>query len=153
MWRVVGRHLFLNIISKIFTTRTERKVWCDEGLRNWSHQPLMTSSVNISNYNSVKSIGPIFISEHNPSNFTAGTEPKIWRDRGMRPDASTAQDLRGRDHTGLVHSASVPRPLQCCFKYIFLSDTYLCRLNLDVSNFSFGATISLIWYILHALLA
>ena len=28
----IHRHLFLNIIPNNFTTRTERKVWCDQPL-------------------------------------------------------------------------------------------------------------------------
>ena len=31
--KVVGHHLFLNIIPNNFTVRTERKVWCDRGMR------------------------------------------------------------------------------------------------------------------------
>ena len=30
--KVVGHHLFLNIIPSNFTTRIERKVWCDRGM-------------------------------------------------------------------------------------------------------------------------
>ena len=31
--KVAGHHLFLNIIPSNFTARTERKVWCDRGMR------------------------------------------------------------------------------------------------------------------------
>ena len=30
--KVVGHHLFLNIIPNNFTARTERKIWCDRGI-------------------------------------------------------------------------------------------------------------------------
>ena len=33
MWKVVGQHLFLNIVPNNFTARTEREVWCDRGMR------------------------------------------------------------------------------------------------------------------------
>ena len=31
--KMVGNHLFLNIIPSNFTAKTERKVWCDRGMR------------------------------------------------------------------------------------------------------------------------
>ena len=37
--KMVGQHLFLNIIHNNFTTRTKRKVWCDwgpEDQQQWS---------------------------------------------------------------------------------------------------------------------
>ena len=32
VWKVVGQHLFMNIIPNNFTVGTERKVWCDQGM-------------------------------------------------------------------------------------------------------------------------
>jgi hypothetical protein len=32
MWKVVGRHLFLNTIPNNFLGRTGWKVWCDQGM-------------------------------------------------------------------------------------------------------------------------
>ena len=32
VWKVVGQHLFLSIISNNFTAGTGRKVWCDRGM-------------------------------------------------------------------------------------------------------------------------
>ena len=42
--KVVGHHLFLNIIPNTFTARTERKVWCDRGMR------LTTSMIGLWHY-------------------------------------------------------------------------------------------------------
>ena len=37
MWKVVGQHLFLNIIPSSFTAKTRRKVWCGRSMtrRRW----------------------------------------------------------------------------------------------------------------------
>ena len=35
VWKVMGQHLFLNIIPNNFTVRTAQKVWCDRSM-NWS---------------------------------------------------------------------------------------------------------------------
>ena len=32
VWKVVGQHLFLNIVPNNYTARTGRKVWCDRGM-------------------------------------------------------------------------------------------------------------------------
>jgi len=49
-------------------------------LRGSSHWPLLAPSVNIFDYNSVKSGGPTFIYEH----FTTRIRQKVWCDRDMR---------------------------------------------------------------------
>ena len=38
VWKVVGQHLFLNIIPSNFTAETGRKVWCDQGMSRGSLQ-------------------------------------------------------------------------------------------------------------------
>ena len=37
----MGHHLFLNIIPINFTARTERKVWCDQGIKLTSDCPML----------------------------------------------------------------------------------------------------------------
>jgi hypothetical protein len=80
MWKVVGQHLFLIIISNNFTTGMRRKVWCDRGMRGWSHRLVQTPFDSISGYNSVKSGGPTFIYQHNLQRFHGWnrTESSLW---------------------------------------------------------------------------
>ena len=37
--KVVGHHLFLNVIPNNFTAKTERKVWCDRGMMRGHYKP------------------------------------------------------------------------------------------------------------------
>ena len=62
MWKVVGQHLFLNIIPNNFTAGSER---CDQGMKGLSHRPPLAPSVSISICNSVKIGGMMTISQHN----------------------------------------------------------------------------------------
>ena len=48
-----------------------------------SHRAVPTPSVGICGCNNEKIGGPSSISTHNPNNFTARTERKVWGDRGI----------------------------------------------------------------------
>ena len=41
--KMVGYHLFLNIIPSNFMARTERKVWCDRGINMWRFFQLLVT--------------------------------------------------------------------------------------------------------------
>ena len=49
MWKVMGQHLFLDIIPNNFTVGTGRKVWCDQAMnqrvRSTFHISMMLSSI------------------------------------------------------------------------------------------------------------
>ena len=54
-------------------------------MRGWSHQPLPTSSVNLSDCNNVKSGGPTSIAAHNPQQIKNWnwTERLVWSGHEM----------------------------------------------------------------------
>jgi hypothetical protein len=92
---LVGQHLFFNIIFSNFMAGTGWKLWCDWGMRKkWltlktlgelpikslSRRPLLTPSVSISGWNSVKCGEPTPKFQHNPQKFHNGnrTEILVW---------------------------------------------------------------------------
>ena len=84
VWKVVGQHLFLDIIPNSFTVGTGRKVWCDQGrgvdrTGQFRHHPLASPAVIV-----WKVVGQHLFLNIIPSNFTAGTGRKVWCDWGMR---------------------------------------------------------------------
>ena len=90
VWEVVGQHLFKNMSPQNFTAGTERIVWCDWGMWDWSHQQVRTPSIGISGYVIVwKVVGQHLFMNINPNNFTTGTRRGIWCDQGMRPDSTS----------------------------------------------------------------
>jgi hypothetical protein len=80
VWKLVGQHLFLNIISFDFKVGTGGKFWCDHGTRDKLHQPLLPLSVRVSGCNSVENDGPTSISQHNPqhSHDWNRVETLVW---------------------------------------------------------------------------
>ena len=87
----------MNIIPSNFTVGTGHNVWCDRGMRGWSHRPVQTPSVNISGCNSMKSDGPTSIPQHIPRQF-----------QRMEPD----ENFGVTGHGGHEESGS-RRPYKC----------------------------------------
>ena len=95
-------------------------VHCGDGVDG-----LITPSVRISDYNSVKSGGPTSISEHNPQQFQDQNRMESSCDRGMRglgiihmlraslalPPWLTATSTNGRGRSGFGPTPLVPFPL------------------------------------------
>jgi hypothetical protein len=47
VWKMMGEHLYINIPPNNVTAGTGRKRWCDQGMRGWSHRPLLASPATI----------------------------------------------------------------------------------------------------------
>jgi hypothetical protein len=92
VWKVVGQHLFMYIVSNNFMVGIGREVWCDRNMRGWSHQPIQIPSINNSNYNNVKSDGPTSIFVHSSQQFHDWNQTKslVWLGHeGLIPPASS----------------------------------------------------------------
>ena len=89
MWKVVGQHLFLNLIPGNFIAGTKQKVWCDRGMTGRSHGAVLTPSVGTSDCNSGKKmVGYHLFLNLILNNFTAETKRKAWCNVREEPKAS-----------------------------------------------------------------